>query len=125
MGHGEELTLRFAADAFGPVPEGCRRSFLLKTDSYCKDMDLYTAFPDTLEPLPFHGMSGYPYRPDERYPDTAKNAGLSRALQHPRDPRPMIRSGLRRTEFNFRGQSSSHMETSVPAKIEFCTSEPC
>lgn len=72
MGHGEELTLRFAADAFGPVPEGCRRSFLLKTDSYCKDMDLYTAFPDTLEPLPFHGMSGYPYRPDERYPDTPK-----------------------------------------------------
>jgi len=72
MGHGEELTLRFAADAFGPVPDGCRRSFLLKTDSYCKDMDLYTAFPDTLEPLPFHGMSGYPYRPDERYPDTAK-----------------------------------------------------
>jgi tetratricopeptide (TPR) repeat protein len=70
MGHGEELTLRFAADAFGPVPEGCRRSFLLKTDSYCKDMDLYTAFPDTLEPLPFHGMSGYPYRPDEHYPDT-------------------------------------------------------
>ena len=72
MGHGEELTLRFAADAFGPVPEGCRRSFLLKTDSYCKDMDLYTAFPDTLEPLPFHGMSGYPYGPDERYPDTPK-----------------------------------------------------
>ena len=70
MGHGEELTLRFAADAFGPVPAGHRRSFLLKTDSYCKDMDLYTAFPETLEPLPFHGMSGYPYRADERYPDT-------------------------------------------------------
>lgn len=70
MGHGEELTLRFAVDAFGPVPEGCRRSFLLKTDSYCKDMDLYTAFPDTLEPLPFHGMSSYPYGPDEQYPET-------------------------------------------------------
>jgi hypothetical protein len=72
MGHGEEVTLRFAADAFGPVPEGCRRTFLLKTDSYCKDMDLYTAYPDTVEPLPFHGMSGYPYRSDEQYPDTAK-----------------------------------------------------
>lgn len=72
MGHGEELTLRFPADACGPVPDGCCRSFLLKTDSYCKDMDLYTAFPDTLEPLPFHGMSGYPYRADERYPDTPK-----------------------------------------------------
>ncbi|MCU0962949.1 MAG: FG-GAP-like repeat-containing protein [Pirellulaceae bacterium] len=70
MGHGEEVTLRFAADDFGPVPAGCTRSFLLKTDSYCKDMDLYTAFPDTVEPLPFHGMSGYPYESHEAYPDT-------------------------------------------------------
>lgn len=69
MGRGEEVTLRFNADALGPVPVGCRRSFLLKTDSYCKDMDLYTAHPDTVEPLPFHGMSSYPYPPGERYPD--------------------------------------------------------
>ena len=72
MGPGEELTLRFPADAFGPVPPGCRRTFILKTDSYCKDMDLYTAYPDTVEPLPFHAMSGYPYGPDEHYPDTPK-----------------------------------------------------
>jgi tetratricopeptide (TPR) repeat protein len=72
MGHGEEVTLQFAADTFGPVPAGCRRTFLLKTDSFCKDMDLYTAHPDTVEPLPFHGMSGYPYRSDEQYPDTAR-----------------------------------------------------
>jgi hypothetical protein len=32
-------------------------------------MDLYTAYPDTVEPLPFHGMSGYPYGPSERYPE--------------------------------------------------------
>ena len=70
MGHGEELTLRFPAAAFGRVPEGCCRTFLLKTDSYCKDMDLYTAHQDTVEPLPFHGMSGYPYGPGERYPET-------------------------------------------------------
>lgn len=70
MGRGEEVTLRFRADRLPPVPEGHRRSFLLKGDSYCKDMDLYTAFPDTVEPLPFHGMSGYPYGSDERYPDT-------------------------------------------------------
>ncbi len=72
MGPGEELTLRFAAAAFGPVPAGCQRSFILKTDSYCKDMDLYTAFPDTVEPMPFHAMSSYPYRADEHYPDNAK-----------------------------------------------------
>jgi len=69
MGRGEELTLRFDVDAFGPIPAGCTRSFILKTDSFCKDMDLYTAFPDTVEPLPFHGMSGYPYSAGERYPD--------------------------------------------------------
>ncbi len=72
MGRGERLTLRFPVEAFEPVPEGYRRTFLLKSDAYCKDLDLYTAFPDTLEPLPFHGMSAYPYGPNESYPDTEK-----------------------------------------------------
>lgn len=78
MKHGEQLTLRFPAEAFGPVPEGRRRSFLLKTDSFCKDMDLYTAYSSTVEPLPFHGMSGYPYGPDEQYPDTEKTRDYRR-----------------------------------------------
>ncbi len=69
MGPGDELALRFAADSLDPVPAGFRRSFLLKSDSYCKDMDLCTAHPDTVEPLPFHGMSGYPYGAAEHYPD--------------------------------------------------------
>jgi hypothetical protein len=72
MAHGDELTLRFAGDAFGPVPRGRRRSFILKTDSFCKDMDLYTGRPDTVGPLPFHAMSGYPYGEGEHYPDTEK-----------------------------------------------------
>jgi len=72
MGRGEELTLRFASDAFGAIPDGCVRSFILKTDSFCKDMDLYSAHGDTVEPLPFHSMSNYPYGPDENYPDDVK-----------------------------------------------------
>ena len=72
MGHGEQITLRFAADHFGPVPDGYQRSFMLRTHSYCKDMDLYTAHPRTVEPLPFRDMSGYPYPADEKYPDTDK-----------------------------------------------------
>jgi hypothetical protein len=75
MQHGDELTFRFPADAFGPVPKGRRRTFILKTDSFCKDMDLYTGHPDTVEPLPFHAMSGYPYGPNEHYPDDAKTRG--------------------------------------------------
>ncbi len=72
MGRGEELTLRFSADALAPVSAGCRRSFILKTDSFCKDMDLYSAYPDTVEPLPFHSMSNYPYGVNEKYPDDEK-----------------------------------------------------
>ncbi len=71
MGSGEELTLRFAAGAFGPVPPGYRRTFILKTDSFCKDMDHYTACGDAVEPLPFHAMRSYPYGADEHFPDTA------------------------------------------------------
>ena len=78
MGRGEELTLRFPAGAFGSVPKGHRRTFLLKTDSFCKDMDLYTAYPDTVGPLPFHSMSGYPYGPKERYPDNEKTRAYRR-----------------------------------------------
>lgn len=68
MGPGDEVTLRFPADGLPPVPAGYRRSFLLKADSYCKDMDLYSAHPDTVEPLPFHAMTKYPYGTEEHYP---------------------------------------------------------
>jgi len=73
MGPGDELTLVFDPAAFTPVPAGMTRSFILKTDSYCKDMDLYTATPDTLAPLPFHGMSRYPYDANESYPQDAQH----------------------------------------------------
>jgi tetratricopeptide (TPR) repeat protein len=73
MGPGEEVTLRFPADGLGPVPDGCVRSFILMADSYCKDMDLYTGYPETVEPLPFHRMNGYPYGPDQKYPDDAQH----------------------------------------------------
>lgn len=73
MGPGEEVTLRFPADALAPAPTGTRRSFILKTDSYCKDMDLYTIHPETVEPLPYHDMSQYPYGPEDRYPQDEKH----------------------------------------------------
>jgi hypothetical protein len=72
MGHGEEVTLRFPAHVDPPTPLGHRRTFLLKTDSFSKDMDPYTAYPHTVEPLPFHAMSSYPYGTDEQYPDNER-----------------------------------------------------
>jgi tetratricopeptide (TPR) repeat protein len=70
LASGDEVTLRFSANALGPVPAGCVRTFLLKSDSFCKDMDLYTGGSESVEPLPFHAMKSYPYGPDEHYPDT-------------------------------------------------------
>ena len=44
--------------------------YLLIGDGFSKEMDVNSASPDTVEPLPFHGMSKYPYPPSEHYPDT-------------------------------------------------------
>ncbi len=68
--HGDELALSFAADQLPPLPAGWKRTFLVYADGFGKDMDLNSARPNTVEPLPFHGMSAYPYPPGEHYPDT-------------------------------------------------------
>lgn len=69
MGSGDELALRFAAGGLPPLPAGWRRDFLLWVDGWAKDGDANTAFSQTVEPLPFHGMSEYPYPATERFPD--------------------------------------------------------
>ena len=52
-----------------PAPhEGMTRDFLLKVDGWAKDRDPNTAFSSTVQPLPFHGMSHYPYPPSEHFP---------------------------------------------------------
>jgi hypothetical protein len=68
FGHGEELTLRFSVRDLPAPAAGHARSYLLRSTGFCKDMDPYTAFPDTVSPLPFRGMSGYPYGDGEEYP---------------------------------------------------------
>jgi hypothetical protein len=66
FGKGEEVTLRYEA----PAPAAAkRRTLMLHAAGWCKDMDAYTAHPETVGPLPFLGMSNYPYKEDERYPD--------------------------------------------------------
>ncbi len=70
MGSGDEIRLTFTDERLGPVPEGYTRDFLLFVDGWAKDGDLNTAYSQTVEPLPFHGMSAYPYPATESYPDT-------------------------------------------------------
>ena len=58
-----------------PLPAGWKRDFLLLVDGWAKDRDANTAYSQTVEPLPFHAMSVYPYPAGERYPQ-ANAAGL-------------------------------------------------
>jgi hypothetical protein len=69
---GDELSLSFAADKLPPVPKGWTRTFLLYADGFSKEMDINSASPDQVGPLPFHGMSKYPYAWPERFPLTEK-----------------------------------------------------
>ena len=68
MGHGDELTMEVAANAFPPLGEGMSRTFLFYSDGFGKDMDFHSAASLTVGPLPFHGMSRYPYPATESYP---------------------------------------------------------
>lgn len=66
---GDEIALSFVAARLRPLPSGTKRTFLLFADGFSKEMDLHSASPDVVEPLPFHGMARYPYAP-ELHPDT-------------------------------------------------------
>ena len=68
MFHGDELTAEFDADRLPPLEPGQKRSFLLYSDGFGKDMDFHSALSLNVEPLPFHNMSSYPYPADESYP---------------------------------------------------------
>lgn len=87
MGSGDELRLLFAAASLPALESGWRRNFLLFVDGWAKDGDANTAFSQTVEPLPFHGMSGYPYAAHETYPDTA----LHRQYLDTYNTRPALR----------------------------------
>jgi tetratricopeptide (TPR) repeat protein len=68
---GDEVSLSFDASALPPLSKGWTRTFLLYADGFSKEMDINSASPDQVAPLPFHGMKNYPYEKTERYPMTA------------------------------------------------------
>jgi lipoprotein NlpI len=69
---GDELSVSFNARALPKLPAGWTRTFLLYSDGFSKEMDINSASPDHVTPLPFHGMTRYPYSAPESYPMTAE-----------------------------------------------------
>ncbi|MGH7450704.1 MAG: CRTAC1 family protein, partial [bacterium] len=68
MNAGDEVTVEFDATRLAELPPGWRRDFLIYSEGWIKDGDLNTAYGKTVAPLPFHGMSRYPYGENESYP---------------------------------------------------------
>ncbi len=66
---GDEITVEFDASRLPPLKKGWNRNFILYSDGWDKDGDINTLTSQTVEPLPFHGMSSYPYPNTEHYPD--------------------------------------------------------
>lgn len=65
---GDEVTVEFDATQVPDLETGWSRDFLIYSDGWIKDGDFNTAHSKTVEPLPFHGMTRYPYGSDESYP---------------------------------------------------------
>jgi cytochrome c-type biogenesis protein CcmH/NrfG len=63
---GDEVAIEFDAAALPALPDGWTRTFLFYAVGFSKEMDLNSASPDTLGPLPFHGMPSYPFAPSDR-----------------------------------------------------------
>ena len=73
MRHGDELSVEFSESLFPEVEKDSNRSFLLHAVGFGKDMDFHSANSLSVEPLPFHGMSSYPYPQTEHYPQSEAN----------------------------------------------------
>ena len=66
---GDEITVEFDAARLPALKPRWVRDFILYSDGWDKDGDINTLTSQTVAPLPFHGMSAYPYPETEHYPD--------------------------------------------------------
>ena len=73
--HGDEVAFEFDVERAPPLEEGWSRDFLFYANGYGKDTTINSACSNTVEPLPFHGMSKYPYGEEERYPYAEEDGG--------------------------------------------------
>jgi hypothetical protein len=69
IGAGDEITVTFQPPA-AKLPDGWKRDFILHNVGWDKDADLNTIYGQTVEPLPFNAMTGYPSPPGEDLPAT-------------------------------------------------------
>jgi hypothetical protein len=90
---GDETSVQFSASGLPPVKPGWKRDFLIRSVGWVKDGDLNTALGQTVEPLPFHGMSAYPPASHDVFPDNAAHRRYMREYNTRKvDPDSYIRA---------------------------------
>ncbi len=65
---GDIVELAFDASGLPVLQKGWVRDYCLTTIGWVKDADMNQAVRETVGPLPFHGMSRYPYPNTESHP---------------------------------------------------------
>ncbi len=65
---GDEISIAFDAASLPDLPSGWTRDFVIYSVGWVKDGDLNTANGDTVAPLPYHGLTQYPYGAKDSYP---------------------------------------------------------
>jgi hypothetical protein len=70
LGPGDEIAITFDAAGLEDVEPGMVRTVFLESHGWDKDADRNTGEGLQVGPLPFRAMSGYPYGPDEAFPDS-------------------------------------------------------
>jgi tetratricopeptide (TPR) repeat protein len=87
---GDEVAVSFDAKALPPVRAGQARTFLLHGDGFSKEMDINSASPDIVLPLPYHGMKAYPYAEADLPPAARRAAEQAQAWNTRRVVRPIV-----------------------------------
>jgi Flp pilus assembly protein TadD len=95
FGTGEDMDLEFNAAAQPALPAGWVRDYFFYANGFVKDMDFYEASPFTVDAMPFHAMSNYPYKNDQHYPDDAKH------IAYQLEWNDRFESGLAQHSYNF------------------------
>jgi len=72
---GEGAKLEFDPDRLPKLPPGWVRDYFFYSDGFEKDLDFYAAYAFTVEPLPKHGLTAYPYAAGKDYPLDADHLG--------------------------------------------------
>jgi len=66
---GDEISIAFDATSLPVLPSGWTRDYVIYSVGWVKDGDLNTAYGNTVGPLPYHGLSQYPYGNQDSYPE--------------------------------------------------------